>query len=203
MAKVPEFSEDVKAPRVVINVKSVGLSPEQFFRLCCDNPDVRIELTAQKEIVIMSPTGRETGRRNAEIIRQLANWAKQDGTGVTTDSNALFTLPNGAKRSPDAAWTLKSRWKGRIRRQRDPFDEICPDFVLELWSPSDRLKELHAKMDEYSANGARLGFLVYPRERQVWIYRPNEEPRRLDEPVSVSGDPELAGFILDLAEIWK
>src|SRR5205085_395185 len=104
----------------------------------------------------------KTAMRNAEITRQLGNWAKQDGTGVVFGSNALFTLSNGAKRSPDASWMLKSRWDAFIPDPKEYFDPICPDFVLELWSPSDSLKEVHAKMAEYIANGAKLGFLVYP-----------------------------------------
>jgi Uma2 family endonuclease len=201
MAKVPFVTQEGKTARAVINIESVGLTPEQFFRLCCDN-EARIELTAEKELIIMSPTNRETARQNAEITYQLAKWAKKDRTGVACDSNALYTLPNGAKRSPDASWTQKSRWNAIKSDPRDHFDLVCPDFVLELWSPSDPLKTLHAKMLEYMENGAQLGFLVYPHKRQVWIYRPNQKPIQLDNPTSVSGDPELPEFALDLTEIW-
>jgi Uma2 family endonuclease len=203
MAETPSIEERETPTRTVLSFKTVGLSPEQFFRFCRDNPDMRIELTAQKEIIIMSPTGRRAGARNAEIIRQLANWAKTDGRGIVCDSDTLFTLPNGAKRSPDASWTLKSRADAVIPNPRDPFDLICPDFVLELWSPSDTLRQLQAKMVEYLENGARLGFLIYPHKHQVWIYRPNQEPECLEESESVSGDPELPGFTLGLTEIWK
>jgi len=203
MANTPTIEEREIPNRTVLSFKTVGLSPEQFFRFCRDNPDMRIEFTAQKEIIIMSPTGRRTGARNAEIIRQLANWAKTDGRGIVCDSDTLFTLPNGAKRSPDASWTLKSRADAVIPNPRDPFDLICPDFVLELWSPSDTLRQLRAKMVECVENGTSLGFLVYPHKRQVWIYRPNQEPRCLEEPESVSGDPEMPGFTLDLTEICK
>ena len=202
MAKVAFVTEEGKPARAVINVESVGLTPEQFFRLCCDN-EARIELTAQKELIIMSPTNRETARQNAEITRQLTNWAKSDGTGVACDSNALYTLPNGAKRSPDGSWTRKSRWNAIKPDPRDHFDLLCPDFVLELCSPNDRLQTVKAKMLEYIANGAQLGFLVYPRKHQVWIYRPNQEPQQLDNPIVVSGDPELPRFALDLTEIWQ
>ena len=203
MPKVPFLEKPADMPRIVINVASVGLTPEQFFRLCRDNPDTRIELTARKEIVIMSPTNKRTGMMNAEIIRQLANWAEQDGSGIAFDSNTLFTLPNGAKRSPDASWMLKSRSDAFVPDPAEYFDQICPDFVLELWSPSDILKEVHAKMAEYIANGARLGFLLYPPKRRVWVYRPNQEPQCLEQPQTVSGDPELPGFALNLTEVWQ
>jgi Uma2 family endonuclease len=203
MAKAPFLQEHANMPRIILNVESVDLSPDQFFRLCRDNPDARIEFTAQKEIIIMSPTNSKTGIRNAEITFQLVNWAKQDGRGVAFDSNAGFTLPNGAKRSPDASWILKSRWDALTPEQTEELAPICPDFVLELWSPSDVLQELQAKMSEYMANGAQLGFLVYPGKRQVWVYRPNQEPQFLNEPSSVLGDPELPGFALNLTEVWK
>jgi len=203
MAKVPLLSEHANMPRMMLNVESVGLTPEQFFQFCRDNPDMRIELTAQKEIIIMSPTYMKTWMLNAEIARQLANWARQDGRGVAFDSSTLFTLPNGAKRSPDASWVLKSRWEALPPDPIEYFDRICPDFVLELWSPSDILKELQAKMAEYLANGAQLGFLIYPLKRQVWIYRPNREPQCLEHSSSVSGDPELPDFTMDLTEIWQ
>ena len=202
MAKVAFVTEEGKPARAVINVESVGLTPEQFFRLCCDN-EARIELTAQKELIIMSPTNPETARQNAQITHQLTKWANEDGTGIACDSNALYTLPNGAKRSPDASWTKKSRWNARKRDPNDHYDLLCPDFVLELWSPKDHLKTLKAKMLEYISNGARLGFLVYPRKYQVWIYHPNQEPQQIDNPTVVSGDPELPGFALDLTEIWQ
>ena len=203
MAKVPILTEHLNVRRIMLNVESVGLSPEQFFQLCRDNPDLRIELTAQKEIVIMSPTNPFTSMMNAEITYQLVSWAKKDGSGVAFDSNALFTLARGAKRSPDASWITKARWKAFKPDPKEYFDAICPDFVLELWSPSDILKEVHAKMAEYIANGAKLGFLVHPELRQVWIYRPGQEPQFLDQPTSVSGDPELPGFTLDLTQVWQ
>jgi Uma2 family endonuclease len=203
MAKVPILAEHVNVPRVMLNVESVGLSPEQFFRLCCDNPYLRLELTAQKELIVMSPTNPKTGMLNAEITFQLVNWAKRDGRGVAFDSNAGFTLPNGAKRAPDGSWMLRTRWEALTPEQTARFAPVCPDFVLELWSPSEILKELQSKMSEYMANGAQLGFLIDPRKQQVYIYRPNQAPQCLDQPASVSGDPELPGFTLDLTEIWK
>ena len=148
MAKVPSIEEHVKTGKLVLNAESVGLSPEQFFRLCRDNPELRLELTAQKEIIVMSPTNSKTGMLNAEITRQLANWAKKDGRGVVFNSHAGFTLPNGASRSPDASWILRKRWDALTPEQQEVFAPICPDFVIELWSPCDTLKELQFKLGE-------------------------------------------------------
>jgi Uma2 family endonuclease len=202
MAKVDLPTQHATPLRCVINMKSVGLSPEKFFQLCRDNPDTRIEMTAQKELIVRSPTGKPTAIMNAEITRQLGNWADEDGRGYAFDSNALFNLENGARRSPDAAWMTKSKYEA-IPDPGDFLSAGCPDFVVELWSPSDILKELHTKMAEYMACGAQLGFLLYPRKRQVGIYRLNQAPEKLDNPAFVSGDPVLPGFKLDLTKVWR
>ena len=172
MAKVRLTIDHIKTGKYVLNVESVGLTQDQVFRLCGDNPELRLELTAQKEIIVMSPTNSKTGMRNAEINRQLGNWAKQDGTGVFFDSNTGFVLPNGANRSPDASWLLRSRWDALTPKQQSVFAPICPDFVIELWSPSDTLGEIQFKLNEYVANGAKLGFLIYPPQQQVFVYVP-------------------------------
>ncbi len=203
MAKVPLTADHIKTGKFVLNTDSVGISPEQFFRLCRDNPELRLEFTARKEIIVMSPTNSKTGMLNAEINYQLAGWAKKDGRGVVFDSHAGFTLPNGAARSPDASWILRKRWNALTPEQQEVFAPICPDFVIELWSTSDTLKELQFKLGEYIANGARLGCLIYPPKRQVYVYRPDQPLVCLDQPNSVSGDPELPGFVLDLTEIWQ
>jgi Uma2 family endonuclease len=203
MAKVPLTVDTVKTSRCVLNVESVGLSQDQFFRLCGDNPQLRLELTAQKELIVMSPTNSKTGMLNAEINRQLGNWARQDGRGVFFDSNTGFILPNGANRSPDASWILRSRWDSLTPEEQSGFAPACPDFVIEVWSPSDTLKEIEFKMEEYVANGAKLGFLIYPAQRQVYVYRPGQNPQCLDRPARVSADPELPGLTLDLTEIWQ
>ena len=203
MAKVPRTADHIKTVKFVLNIESVGLSPEQFFRFCRDNPELRLELTAQKEIIVMSPTNSKTGMLNAEITRQLANWAKKDGRGVVFNSHAGFTLPNGASRSPDASWILRKRWDALTPEQQEVFAPICPDFVIELWSPSDTLKELQFKLGEYLTNGTLLGFLIYPPKRQVYVYRPDQPLVCLDQPNNVWGDPELPGFVLDLNEIWQ
>jgi Uma2 family endonuclease len=203
MAKVPLTIDHIKTGKFVLNVESVGLSPEQFFRLCGDNPELRLELTAQKEIIVMSPTNSKTGMLKAEITWQVQNWAKKDGRGVVFDSNTGFVLPNGANRSPDTSWVLRSRWDALTPAQQSVFAPMCPDFVIELWSPSDTLAEIQFKLTEYVANGAILGLLIYPPQRQVYVYRPNGTPQRLNDQTSVSGEPELPGFSLDLTEIWK
>ena len=203
MAKVPLTEELLKTGKIVLNVESVGLSPEQFFRLCSDNPELRLEMTAQKEVIVMPPTNSETGMFNAEITYQLVSWAKKDGRGVAFDSNTGFVLPNDAKRSPDASWIPRKRWDALKPEEKQVFAPICPDFVIELWSPGDTLKELQFKLGEYIANGAKLGFLIYRPRRQVFVYRLDEPVVRPDNPASVSGDPELPGFTLDLTEVWQ
>jgi Uma2 family endonuclease len=188
--------------KVVLNAENVGLTAEQFYRLCGDNPELRIELTAQKEIIIMSPTGSKTGWRCGEIFRQLANWAKQNDTGLAFDSNTGFILPNGAERSPDTSWIRRERWDRLTPEQQEVFAPICPDFVIELRSPSDTLAELQAKLEEYIANGAQLGFLIDPFDRHVYVYRPNRPAECMDQPESAGGDPELPRFNLQLNELW-
>ena len=178
------------------------LSDAELYELCRKHGDLRIEQTAKGDLIIMPPTGGETGRRNLEIGRQLGNWAVRDGTGIAFDSSTGFVLPNRAERAPDAAWVTKARWNALTREQREKFPPLCPDFVVELLSPSDTLDEVHAKMREYSANGARLGWMIDADARRVWIYERLTEPRCLEDPASLSGDPALAGFILDLAPIW-
>ena len=153
-------------------------------------------------MLLMPPTGIETGGSNAGITAQIWNWTRQDGTGVAFDSSAGFTLPNGAVRSPDASWVARSRLDLLTREQRRRFAPICPDFVLELRSPSDALADLHAKLAEYLANGARLGWLLDPEARRVFVYRPDAPLEQLDDPATVSGEPVLPDFALDLREVW-
>lgn len=198
LATVPEH-----APLpLAINVRSVGLTDEQFERLCADNRELRLELTAEGELEIMGPTGPETGWRNAKLIRQLGNWAEEDGSGIYFDSSACFTLPNGAKRSPDASWIRRERWDALAKAERERFAPICPEFVIELRSPSDTLPTLQAKMAEYLENGAALGWLIDPTDKSVYVYRPGRPVERLAEAKSVSGDPILPGFVLELDRVW-
>lgn len=186
---------------LALNIESVNLTDDQFLQLCRDNPDFRLEISAEKELIIMPPTGNETSHRNADIICQLVNWAKRDGAGVAFDNNGMFTLANGAKRSPDAAWILNTRWNSRSKEDREGFTKICPDFVVELRSRSDRLSRIKKKMEEYIANGARLGWLLDPIHNQAYIYRPDQAAECIDDPAIISGDPVLPGFKFDFREI--
>lgn len=180
----------------------IEMTDDQFFEFCQINRELRIERTAQGELLIMPPTGWKTSERNAEITMQLRIWAKQDGTGIATDSSAGFKLPNGADRSPDAAWIRSERLATLTPEQKEKFLPLCPDFVTELRSPTDSLTALQAKMQEYLDNGAQLGWLIDPLQRRVYVYRPEAVVEILDNPETISGDPVLPGFTLDLREIW-
>ena len=181
------------------------MDDEQFAEFCALNGDLRIERTAQSEIILMPPTFGSTGSRNARINTRLGTWAERDGTGDYFDSSTGFKLPNGALRSPDASWISSARLDALTDQQRSGFFVICPDFVIELCSRSDSLGMLQAKMQEYIDNGARLGWLIDPTSNpsRVHIYRPQADAQILDEPDEVSGDPELPGFTLNLTRIWK
>jgi len=185
-----------------LNVQTMKLTEEQLVRLCEENPDLRIELTAQGELVIMPPTGMDTGRRNSRLTRRLDMWAEMDGTGIAFDSSTLFTLPNGAKRSPDASWVRRERWDALPAKERAGFGLLCPDFVVKLRSPTDRLADLQEKMQEYLNNGARLGWLIDSLEKRVYVYPPDQPVEVWDDPPAVSGDPVLPGFILHVRELW-
>jgi Uma2 family endonuclease len=202
MARMPLTEEQVAFRRLVLNVETVGLTPEQFLRLCRDNGDLRMELTARKELVIMTPTGLATGWRNNIICHRLTEWALKDGTGITLDNNAGYTLPNGAVRAPDASWMPRGRWEAIDKEDREKFAHTYPDFAVELMSPSDTLAELQEKMTEYMANGVQLGWLIDPYEKRVYIYRPDEPFETLDNPATINGDPVLPGFVFNITEIW-
>ncbi len=180
----------------------VSMSEDSFFDFCQLNSHLRIERTSTGKLIIMSPAGSETGNRNAKLMQQLANWTDQDGTGIEFDSSAGFILPNGATRSPDGSWIKLTRWNALSEAQKAKFAPICPDFVVEIRSPSDSLKALQDKMQEYIENGASLGWLIDRQNRQVYIYRPNSDVECLDNPATVSGDSVLPGFNLDLEKIW-
>jgi Uma2 family endonuclease len=182
---------------------AIELDARQFAALARQNPDLRLERTAEGDVLVMPPTGGETGNRNAGITAQLWTWAVRDGTGAAFDSSTGFVLPNGATRSPDAAWVAVARLRALTAEQRERFLPLCPDFVIELRSPSDSLVATQAKLEEYLANGARLGWLLDVPNRHVYIYRPGKSPDRLDAPATLSADPELPGFVLDLALIWE
>ncbi len=172
-----------------------------FFDFCRLNRELRIERTASGELSMMAPAGGDSSDRNAEIAFQLRRWAKRDGTGRTFDSSGGFRLPNGAVRSPDAAWVGNARLSALTDEERSSFPPLCPDFVVELRSPSDSLSALRDKMQEYIDNGARLGWLIDPAGGEVLVYRPGAPPERLEGPATVSADPVLSGFRLQMEEI--
>jgi Uma2 family endonuclease len=178
------------------------MSDQQFYDFCRTNPDLRIERNASGEVIVMPPAFADTGNRNGRIFGQLFIWSEADATGEAFDSSAGFTLPNGATRSPDAAWILSERWNALSPEQQASFAPIAPDFVVELRSNSDTLVTLKEKMEEYVANGVRLGLLIDRKNRQVYVYRPNREPEILDNPESVSCEPEMPMFVLKMARIW-
>lgn len=181
----------------------VHLSLDQLYQLCRINRDLRIERTAAGELVIMPPTGGATGSRNARFLMQLAHWAEQDGSGVAFDSSTAFVLPNGAVRSPDASWVRRDRLTRLSDEEKEKFLPLCPDFVVELRSPSDSSSLVEAKMHEYQDNGARLGFLLDAVEKRVHVFRKGRAVRVLEAPASVPGEPVLPGFRLDLEAIWS
>jgi Uma2 family endonuclease len=171
----------------------------EFFTV---NEHLRMELNSEGDLIIMPPTGGETGVRNFELIGNFWAWSKKDGRGKGFDSSTVFSLPNGAKRSPDLAWVLNERWEGLSKSDRAKFPPICPDFVVELRSPSDSLDFLREKMEEYVANGAQLGWLIDPFERKVYVYRPGAAVEALEDPETLSGEPLLRGFTLDVRALW-
>lgn len=178
------------------------MNEAEFLEFCLANRDLRIERTANGEVIVMPPAFSDTGNRNFNIAVQLGSWAEQDGSGLGFDSSAGFTLPNGATRSPDASWIELERWNALTEAQKASFAPICPDFVIELRSASDSLSSLKDKMLEYAENGAMLAWLIDRQNRQVTIYRPNQMPKILDHPETVSGDPVLPGFVLQMTKIY-
>ena len=189
-------------PPELVSLTHSLVTPEQFEQLCAEYRDLRLELTSTGELIIMPPAGNTTSMRNADLTYQLRAWTKRDGTGVCFDSSTIFALPNNARRSPDAAWLTHDKWDSLSERQKDGFAPVCPDFVIELRSRTDRLAPLLRKMEEYIANGAALGWLIDPQSRRVYVYRPDQEVVILENPETVSGDPLLPGFKLTTAELW-
>jgi Uma2 family endonuclease len=182
---------------------SAPLNDDQFYDLCRANPELKIERSATGEITFMPPTGGETGKRNAKLNARFVNWNEQSKLGEVFDSSTCFKLPNGADRSPDAAWVQQDRWDGLTTEQKEKFPPIAPDFVLELMSPSDKLETAQAKMQEYMENGVRLGWLINRSQQQVEIYRPGQTTEILQAPPGLSGEMVLPGFVLDLQWFWN
>lgn len=189
-------------PLIVLLQPVLKMTDDIFYEFCQLNRDLRIERNAQGELIIMPPTGGETSERNAEITMQLRLWAKHNGTGTTFDSSGGFLLPNKAVRSPDAAWVKKSRLTKLTPQQKKNFLPLCPNFVIELRSPTDSLSFLQEKMQEYMTNGAQLGWLIDTEYKRVYVYRPQSSAEKLEEPEVISGEPVLSGFVLDLRQLW-
>lgn len=182
---------------------STQLTDRQFYDLCLANPDLKIERTAQGELIFMPPTGGETGKRNATLTSRFVIWNESANLGEVFDSSTCFKLPNGANRSPDVAWVCQERWNALSPEAREQFPPISPDFVLELMSPSDTLTVTQAKMHEYIDNGVRLGWLINRQQSFVEVYRPHQPVSRLDSPQTLSEEEVLPGFTLDLSAIWR
>jgi Uma2 family endonuclease len=179
------------------------IDDEQFSQLCRYNPELSLERNQKGEIIIMSPTGGETGKKNAELMIDFGLWNRRQKSGQIFDSSTCFKLPLGSNRSPDVAYIRQERWDQLTQDERESFPPIAPDFVLELMSKTDSLKRLQEKMQEYIDNGVKLGWLINPEKKQVEIYRQGQEKEVLDNPLTLSGEDILPEFILDLALIWK
>jgi len=179
----------------------IELTDEQFWQLCQNNRDLRFERNASGDLIIMPPTGSETGNRNIDLSYQLQGWSSQNNLGLAFDSSTGFKLPNGADRSPDAAWVKQERWAALTTEEKEKFAPLCPDFVVELRSKTDSLSKLQAKMQEYIENGAKLAWLLDRQNQRVEIYRPNQVVEILSSPQSLSGEDILPGFVLDLKNI--
>ena len=193
---------DVETKPLLVDASSITLriTHEEFELLCQDNPDLRLELTVNGELVIMSPAGYESSEKNGDLIADLVIWNRANKQGRVFDSSGGFTLPNGAVKSPDATWIEKSKFTDIPPGVKFPL--LIPDFVIELRSQSDSLTKLQAKMEEYRANGVRLGWLINPQKQQVEIYRVGEEKEVLQSPTTLSGEDVLSGFTLELSAIW-
>lgn len=191
---------------IAVNIPStltLKVTHEQLVQLAIANRDLQLERTATGELIVMPPTGGDTGNRNSDISGQLWLWNRQTKLGKTFDSSSGFYLPNGADRSPDAAWVRQDRWDALTPEQRKGFVPLCPDFVLELRSESDNMEPLRTKMREYMENGARLGWLIDRKNKKVEIYRQSRDVEVLDNPITLSGEDILPGFVLDLTEVWN
>jgi Uma2 family endonuclease len=186
---------------LILNLSpTIELTDEQFFQLCVNNRDLRLEQTAEGELIIMPPTGWKSGNRNSRLTQRLGNWTDADGTGLAFDSSTGYILPNGAKRSPDASWVSRERLEA-LNPDPTRFLPMAPDFAVELRSANDELRTLQQKMQEYIDNGVRLGWLLDPQNQRVEIYRPGQEVEVLQSPTSLSGEDVLPGFMLDLTQI--
>ncbi len=203
MAAVLEPKTKITEGAIVVHLRPViEMDDDQFFEFAQLNRDLRIERNAEGELIIMPPTGWETGGRNAEVTMQLRAWAKRNAQGEAVDSSTGYRLPNAATLSPDASWVRRDRLNKISPQEKKKFLPLCPDFVIELKSPSDRLDKLQNKMQEWLDNGAQLGWLIDPQTKRVYVYRPNTEIEIIENGKSISGEPLLQGFALDLTQLW-
>ncbi len=184
---------------ITLSFRNVALSDDQFYQLCQDNENWQLERTAQGELIIMPPAGGLSGNRESNLIGELWLWNRQAQLGKVFSSSTIFTLPNGAKRSPDVAWVKSDRWESLTLEEQEKFPPLCPDFVIELRSRTDSLSQLQEKMQEYLNNGLQLGWLINSQSQQVEIYRPNQAVEIVQLPTILSGEKVLPGFILDIS----
>ncbi len=196
--------QSLETKPLLLDVQSITLriTGEEFDKLCQDNPDRSFELTASGELIVMPPVGGESGNSELELGGELYVWNRQAKLGKIFSSSTIFVLPNGARRSPDAAWVELSRWEALTPEQRKKFPPLAPDLVLELRSETDRMQPLRAKMEEYRSNGVRCGLLINPKDKQVEIYRPGQETSILDAPTAIDCGEVMPGFVLSMSEIW-
>ncbi len=178
------------------------MTDQQFADFCAEHPDLFFEMTSEGELIVMPPNFSVTSLQKHEILGQLGRWASQDGRGFVIESSGGYVLPSGARRSPDASWTPKHLVRALPPESREGYWHLCPAFVIELRSKSDRLPVLREKMREYLANGAQLGWLIDPLTRTVEVYRPGCEPVVLGTLEAIPGDGPVAGFTLDLRPVW-
>ncbi|MBI3500544.1 MAG: Uma2 family endonuclease [Bacteroidetes bacterium] len=189
-------------PIVLKHKKAVEMTDDEFAQFCAENRDLRIERNSNKNILIMSPTHSYTGKHNSEIIRQLSNWNHKHKSGYVFDSSTGFTLSNNAMRCPDAAWLKKERWDALSEKEKKSFAPLCPDFLIELKSDTDSLPELKNKMQEWLAQGCRLGWLIDIDAQKIYIYKPGTEVKTMSGfDGKLSGEEVLNGFELDLTEL--
>lgn len=188
----------ITSESVVLNIKTVGLSDEQFYQLCQINENWRLEETAQGELLIMPPVGAISGNRESEFNADVVIWNRQTKLGKVFSSSTIFILPNGGKRSPDVAWIANERWEALTLEEQEKFAPICPDFVIELRSRTDSLSQLQEKMQEYLDSGLQLGWLINPQNQQVEIYRQHQPMEMVQLPTTLSGEEILPGFVLEI-----
>ena len=184
---------------VVLNIKNVELSDDQFYQLCQINEDWKLEQTAKGELIIMPPVGAISGNRESEFNADVVIWNRQSKLGKVFSSSTVFTLPNGGNRSPDVAWVKSDRWESLTLEEQEKFPPLCPDFVIELRSRTDSLSQLQEKMQEYLDSGLQLGWLINPQAQEVEIYRPNQAVEIVQLPTILSGEKVLPGFILEIS----